>query len=72
MRASTTLSFLLFQFSEMPAGITPSYLIDIFILRCANIVPATQFDSDLANGNLPSYSYYTPNQMNDAHQYAIP
>ena len=35
--------------------------------RIANIVPGTQFDSDLNSGNLPSYSWYTPNLINDGH-----
>jgi len=35
--------------------------------RCANIVDATQLDTDLASGNLPQYIYYTPNLNNDAH-----
>ncbi|MGB0385255.1 MAG: alkaline phosphatase family protein [Ardenticatenaceae bacterium] len=35
--------------------------------RLANIVDAKQFEIDLANGNLPHYSWYTPNLMNDGH-----
>ncbi|KAJ3204633.1 hypothetical protein HDU67_009394 [Dinochytrium kinnereticum] len=35
--------------------------------RCAKIVPATQFDSDLAAGTLPNYMFYTPNMKNDGH-----
>lgn len=34
---------------------------------CANIVSATQFDVDLFSGNLPAYSFYTPNMNNDGH-----
>jgi phosphatidylinositol-3-phosphatase len=32
-----------------------------------NLVPFTQFPSDLANGNLPNYSFVVPNLCNDAH-----
>jgi len=32
-----------------------------------NIVPFTQFATDLAAGNLPQYSYLVPNEQNDAH-----
>lgn len=35
--------------------------------RLANIVNATQFQTDLAAGNLPNYSWYTPNLINDGH-----
>ncbi|KAJ3104520.1 hypothetical protein HDU97_009133 [Phlyctochytrium planicorne] len=35
--------------------------------RCAKIVEAGQFASDLASGNLPAYSFYTPNMDNDGH-----
>jgi len=35
--------------------------------RCAKIVNASQLDDDLASGNLPQYSYYTPNINNDGH-----
>lgn len=35
--------------------------------RCANIVPATQLDTDLKSGPLPSFVYYTPDLNNDAH-----
>ena len=35
--------------------------------RLANIVDGTQFEIDLANGNLPHYSWYTPNLINDGH-----
>ncbi len=31
--------------------------------RCANVVPATQFDRH----HLPSYAFYTPNMKNDGH-----
>lgn len=37
--------------------------------RCAKIVPATQLDIDLATGNLPQYSFYTPTMDNDGHEY---
>src|ERR1039457_6994234 len=32
-----------------------------------NLVPFTEFAADLANGNLPQYSFITPNLCNDAH-----
>ena len=32
-----------------------------------NLVPFTQFATDLTNGNLPDYSFVTPNLCNDAH-----
>ncbi len=35
--------------------------------RLAKIVNAEQFESDLAAGNLPHYSWYTPNLINDGH-----
>ena len=35
--------------------------------RYANIVNAEQLDKDLANGDLPNYSFYTPNMLNDGH-----
>lgn len=39
--------------------------------RCAKIVPATQLDSDIAANALPQYSFYVPNQENDAHNTGI-
>lgn len=35
--------------------------------EATNIVPFTQFASDLANGSLPQYSYIVPNALDDAH-----
>ena len=35
--------------------------------QAANVVPFTQFSSDLANHTLPQYSFVVPNIMNDAH-----
>lgn len=35
--------------------------------RAANIVDAAQFAADLAAGNLPCFSWYTPNLINDGH-----
>ncbi|NER37440.1 MAG: hypothetical protein F6J93_26340 [Oscillatoria sp. SIO1A7] len=35
--------------------------------RLANIVNATEFEQDLANGKLPNYSWYTPNLIDDGH-----
>ncbi|KAG0003435.1 hypothetical protein BGZ80_003099 [Entomortierella chlamydospora] len=39
--------------------------------RCNNVVPATQLATDLAAGDLPNYSFYTPNMLNDAHDTTI-
>jgi len=39
--------------------------------RCANIVPATQLDTDLKAGPIPSFVYYTPDLNNDAHDTTI-
>ena len=36
-----------------------------------NLVPFTQFATDLANGTLPNYSFVTPNLCNDAHDCSI-
>ncbi len=35
--------------------------------QCANDVPGTQFDTDLANNTLPSFVWYTPNRLHDMH-----
>ncbi|KAF8344361.1 phosphoesterase family-domain-containing protein [Amanita rubescens] len=35
--------------------------------RSANVVPATLLTSDIANNNMPAYSFYTPNITNDGH-----
>lgn len=39
--------------------------------RCANIVNASQFDQDAAQGTLPNYVFYIPNIRNDAHDTGI-
>lgn len=39
--------------------------------RCARIVPATQLDSDIANGQLPDFSFYSPNLDNDGHDSSL-
>lgn len=39
--------------------------------RCANIVNASQFDRDLADGTMPDYSFYVPDLNNDAHNTSI-
>ncbi|NER25943.1 MAG: hypothetical protein F6J96_35695 [Symploca sp. SIO1C2] len=36
-------------------------------VRLSKIVNATQFEQDLANGELPDYTWYTPNLINDGH-----
>ena len=35
--------------------------------RCANVVPATQFQSDIDSGKLPQWWYYVPDLKNDGH-----
>lgn len=35
--------------------------------RCANIVEASQFATDVKNNTLPDFSFYTPNMDNDTH-----
>jgi hypothetical protein len=46
-----------------------SYLQDVVSSSAQrmNLVPFTQFTTDLANGTLPDYSFVTPNLCNDAH-----
>lgn len=39
--------------------------------RCANIVNASQFDIDAANGTLPNYVFYVPNDRNSGHDTGI-
>ena len=39
--------------------------------RCNNIVPATQLATDLGNNDLPNYSFYTPNMINDGHNTTV-
>ncbi|KAF9378771.1 hypothetical protein CPB97_009376 [Podila verticillata] len=39
--------------------------------RCANVVPATQLQTDLAAGHMPNYSFYTPNMINDGHNTTV-
>ncbi|KAG0083666.1 hypothetical protein BGZ92_010568 [Podila epicladia] len=39
--------------------------------RCANVVPATQLQTDLAAGKMPNYSFYTPNMINDGHNTTV-
>jgi len=40
--------------------------------RCAHIVNSKEFDSDLVNGTLPQFMYFTPNIDNDCHDTDIP
>ncbi|KAF9207224.1 hypothetical protein BGZ49_000893 [Haplosporangium sp. Z 27] len=40
-------------------------------VRCQNIVPATQLSTDLMNGALPNYAFYTPNIKNDGHDTTV-
>jgi len=39
--------------------------------RCAQIVPATQLQTDITAGKLPDYSFYVPNLDNDGHDTGI-
>jgi hypothetical protein len=39
--------------------------------RCANIVDATQFDTDARNGTLPNYVFYVPSEKNDGHDTGV-
>ena len=39
--------------------------------QAQNVVPFTQFSTDLANGTLPQYSFITPDLCNDAHDCSL-
>ena len=39
--------------------------------QARNVVPFTQFATDLANGTLPDYSFIVPNLCNDAHDCSL-
>lgn len=39
--------------------------------RCANILPATSFASDLVAGNLPNFSHYVPDLNNSGHDSGV-
>jgi hypothetical protein len=39
--------------------------------RCARVVGASQFIRDARAGNLPNYSFYTPNMFNDGHDTSL-
>ncbi|KAG0236943.1 hypothetical protein BGW42_002156 [Actinomortierella wolfii] len=39
--------------------------------RCAKIVNAKQLNVDLANNDLPQFSFYTPNMKNDGHETSL-
>lgn len=39
--------------------------------RCANVVPFTEFSSDVQSGTLADYVWITPNMCNDAHDCSI-
>ncbi len=45
------------------------YFTDIMqnLTRCESIVPLSEFNEDLANGNLPQFSFITPNALDDGH-----
>ena len=40
-------------------------------LRCSNIVDASQFATDAANGTLPAYVFYVPDENNDGHDTGV-
>lgn len=46
-----------------------AYLSDVFndATEATNLVPFDQFGSDLANGQLPDFTYIVPNVLDDAH-----
>jgi acid phosphatase len=50
-----------------------SYLSDVIDSKnqILNLVPFTQFATDLANGHLPDYSFITPNVCDDAHSCSL-
>jgi len=50
-----------------------SYFSDVINskVQILNLVPFTQFATDLANGNFPDYSFITPNLCNDAHNCSL-
>lgn len=39
--------------------------------ECAKVVPGPQFFTDLAANNLPTYSFYTPDENNDGHDTGV-
>jgi hypothetical protein len=39
--------------------------------RCGKIVNASQLDADVDQGQLPEFSFYTPNQNNDGHDTSL-
>ncbi|KAG0244046.1 hypothetical protein BGW41_000474 [Actinomortierella wolfii] len=39
--------------------------------RCAKIVNAKQLDTDIANGDIPQFGFYTPNEKNDGHETSL-
>ena len=39
--------------------------------RCGHVVGASQFMRDARAGNLPNYSFYTPNMFNDGHDTSL-
>jgi acid phosphatase len=39
--------------------------------RCDKVVPATEFEKDFENGDLPQYIYYIPNLKNNAHDTTV-
>ena len=50
-----------------------SYLSDVIgsKTQILNLVPFTEFATDLANGSFPQYSFITPNLCNDAHDCSL-
>lgn len=39
--------------------------------RCNRVVPLTQFDTDLASGNAPDFTWITPNLIHDMHDGSV-
>jgi acid phosphatase len=50
-----------------------AYMTDVLssTVQLQNLVPFTQFATDLASGNLPNYSFIVPNLCNDGHDCPI-
>lgn len=51
-----------------------AYLIDVLnsTSQTQNLVPFSQFSSDLANNQLPTFSFIVPNLLDDAHDGTLP
>lgn len=47
------------------------YFRSVVTSMCANVVPATQLTTDLANGALPRFAWLSPNLCNDMHDCSV-